>query len=444
MDRTLAPDVFDLLTQPGLPPPVRAAAERIDASAPIEVDETTAQQVMAPLLWMTQRVGADGLALTKAGHLRPVDVTALMTELGWDSWWIGKNNREELTAPAGMLRRAAVAAKLVRKYKGTLRLTRAGRNLADDPVLMWFHVAEQLPVERHQGDRIAAVLGILDALTIAQQDQSQGAIAPSVRFDPAEALTHLGWFGSDGTPLEPYEFRFVWEKTGNVLNSIGVGSYGRHARSQQDRIAFLRSALTRPVPDNAELLTRPKPKPRRRSRRCHTITIALDDITPTVWRQILVPSTITLLQLHNAIQSAMGWTMSHLFALEIGEKRYGYPDPDFGLTIDAATQTLDQALPNVGDHARYEYDFGDGWAHTLTVDAIETADNAPTVLAGANACPPEDCGGWPGYEDLLDAQSDPTHERHREIREWLGYTFDPTEFNQATADAAIKQQRLTR
>ena len=130
MDRTLAPDVFDLLTQPRLPSPVRAAAEPINASAPIEVDEATALRVMAPLLWMTRRVGTDGLALTKAGHLRPLDVTALMTNLGWDSWWIGKNNREELTAPAGMLRRAAIQVKLVRKYKGTLRLTRAGRSLA--------------------------------------------------------------------------------------------------------------------------------------------------------------------------------------------------------------------------------------------------------------------------------------------------------------------------
>ena len=444
MDRTLAPDVFDLLTQPDLPPPVREAAERIDASSPIEVDETTALQVMTPLLWMTRRVGADGLALTKAGHLRPVDVTALMTELGWDSWWIGKNNREELTAPAGMLRRAALAAKLVRKFKGSLRLTPAGRDLADDPVRMWFHVAEQLPVERHQGDRVAAVLGMLDALTIAEQDQSHRAVSTPVRFDPAEALTHLGWFGSDGTPLEPHAFRFVWEQTGNVLNSIGVGSYGKHARSQQDRIAFLRSALTRSVPDNAALLTRPKPKPRLRSRRCHTITISLDNITPTVWRQIIVPSTITLLQLHNAIQSAMGWTSSHLFAIEIGEKRYGYLDPDFGLTVDAAKQTLDRALPNVGDQARYEYDFGDSWSHTLTVDAIETSDNTPAVLAGANACPPEDCGGWPGYEHLLDVQSDPDHERHHEIREWLGYTFDPTAFDQAAADDAIKQQRFTR
>ena len=440
MDRALAPVVFDVLANPRLPAPVRAATELIDTTTPIEVDQPTAARVMKPLLWITERVGVGGLALTKAGLLRPVDVTALMSELGWDSWWIGKNNREDHTAPAAMLRRAAINAKLIRKHKGTLQLTPAGRKVLPDPVAMWFHVAEQLPVERDDGSRIAAVLAMLHKLRNAASGPHSTAAAT---FRPADALTRLGWGHPNGTPIGEYEFDWAWDKSRDILAAIGVSAYGPgDLTTPDDRVKFLRAALSRPIPDNAASLS--VIPAAQRPRRSHTITVTLDDITPTVWRQIRVPSTISLMGLHHAIQAAMGWTCSHLFAIDIGDHKYGYPDPDFDLTIDASTLKLDAALPNVGDRARYEYDFGDSWEHTLTVDAIEVATDSPAVLGGANACPPEDCGGWPGYQDLLAAQSHPTHERHDELRQWLGYTFDPAEFNKTDADAAIKKEHLTR
>ncbi|MDP3972545.1 MAG: plasmid pRiA4b ORF-3 family protein [Candidatus Nanopelagicales bacterium] len=440
MERVLAPAVFDVLANPRLPAPARATADLIDTASPVEVDQPTAARVMGPLLWITGRVGIDGLPLTKAGLLRPVDVSALMSELGWDRWWIGKGNRENQTPPAGMLRRAAISTKLIRKHKGMLQLTPAGRKVLADPVAMWFHVAEQLPVERDDGSRIAAVLAMLHRLGNATITQGGSAAA---RFRPADALAAMGWVHSDGTPIGEHEFDWAWDKSRDILAATGMSAYGPGDMTDpHDRVIFLRAALTRPVPDNTASLGPARPRPR--PRRCHTITVRLNDITPTVWRQIRVDSTISLLGLHHAIQAAMGWTCSHLFAIEIGDYRYGYPDPDFDLTIDASTLKLDVAMPNVGDRARYEYDFGDGWEHTLTVDAIEVATDSPAVLGGANACPPEDCGGWPGYEDLLTAQSDPTHERHDELRQWLGYTFDPTEFNKAAADAAIKNEKLTR
>jgi len=41
------------------------------------------------------------------------------------------------------------------------------------------------------------------------------------------------------------------------------------------------------------------------------------------------------------------------------------------------------------------------------------------------ACPPEDCGCIPGFYDLVEAIADPNHEQHQELRDWLGYDFDP-------------------
>ncbi len=438
MVRTLSADVFDLLSNPRCPGPVKVAAELIRPGDPIEIDEHAARQVLAPLLWMVTRTGSDGLALTKAGHLRPVDVNALMTELGWSNWWIGKANREELTPPAAMLRRAAVASRLVRSYKGALVLTPAGRRLHDDPVALWFHVAGALPVEKHRGQRTAAVLGILAALAESGHDHHDDTLCSpiSAPLDTAQAMASLGWANRDGQPLDSFDIYASWPKTGDVLASMGIEPYGDAMASADDRAAFLRSVLTQPVPTDASTLTKATQRPRR----CHTLTVTLDDVIPTVWRQIVVPSTVTLLQLHNAIQAATEWTCSHLFVFELGEHRYGYPDPDWDLMQDAARITLDKALPTPGDQAKYKYDFGDGWSHTLTVDTINQTGEYPTVLAGANACPPEDCGGPHGYEDLLAAQADPSHPRHDELREWLGHTFNPTEFNRAEANNALRNE----
>ncbi|MHB8425032.1 MAG: IS1096 element passenger TnpR family protein [Gammaproteobacteria bacterium] len=45
------------------------------------------------------------------------------------------------------------------------------------------------------------------------------------------------------------------------------------------------------------------------------------------------------------------------------------------------------------------------------------------------ACPPEDCGGPPGYEHLLETLRDPKHEDHEQMREWIGSEFDPEAFD---------------
>jgi hypothetical protein len=59
--------------------------------------------------------------------------------------------------------------------------------------------------------------------------------------------------------------------------------------------------------------------------------------------------------------------------------------------------TLDDVLGTTVKAFVYEYDFGDGWSHDITVQAIELVDEErngwPMYLAGANACPPEDVGG---------------------------------------------------
>ena len=53
----------------------------------------------------------------------------------------------------------------------------------------------------------------------------------------------------------------------------------------------------------------------------------------------------------------------------------------------------------------------------------------PRCIEGARACPPEDVGGIWGYGDFLEAISDPNHEDHDEMVEWVGGEFDPEKFS---------------
>ena len=42
------------------------------------------------------------------------------------------------------------------------------------------------------------------------------------------------------------------------------------------------------------------------------LRITLRDTKPSIWRRLAVPANVTLEQLHEVIQIAMGWTNSHL------------------------------------------------------------------------------------------------------------------------------------
>lgn len=162
----------------------------------------------------------------------------------------------------------------------------------------------------------------------------------------------------------------------------------------------------------------------------YRFNISLNGSKPRIWRRILVPGTYTLENLHAAIQFSMGWTFSHLHEFVIGKRRYGEPHPDYGgEMLDHASVRLTGLFAKPGATFIYNYDFGDGWHHTIKVEAIEqTNEPLPVCLAGAKACPPEDCGGIYGYYNKLSIVANPTHPEHAEIKEWMG-DIDPAAFD---------------
>lgn len=80
----------------------------------------------------------------------------------------------------------------------------------------------------------------------------------------------------------------------------------------------------------------------------------------------------------------------------------------------------------------YLYDFGDGWKHCIEYECIlfrQSKQRYPICIAGEYACPPEDCGGPWGYENLLKIFNNPHHEEYETMKMWVGKKFDPEKFN---------------
>jgi hypothetical protein len=164
------------------------------------------------------------------------------------------------------------------------------------------------------------------------------------------------------------------------------------------------------------------------------LRITLREVTPSVIRVIDVPAACTLPELHDLLQVALGWTASHLHEFVAGEKRYGTPDEDFD----------DDVLPEIGVDLRdlpprfvYRYDFGDDWEHD--VEVVGHGGEQPGCVYGEGACPPEDCGGPGGYEDLLVALTEPHDPEREDLRAWAsGWRADWAAEDQQISDQLVR------
>ena len=157
----------------------------------------------------------------------------------------------------------------------------------------------------------------------------------------------------------------------------------------------------------------------------YQLKITLKRVKPATWRRIAVPSHISLASLHGCIQDAMGWTDSHLHEFRIRGNSFGDTDqmPDANDEYDYKIADFNFA---VGTKFQYEYDFGDSWEHSITIEKLldEAAYEATDLfIAGKGACPPEDCGGPYGFTCLLQALQDPNVKR-KSLPDWV-LEYDP-------------------
>jgi len=168
-------------------------------------------------------------------------------------------------------------------------------------------------------------------------------------------------------------------------------------------------------------------------RTVYRIKVMLNGTKPPIWRRLLVSSDTDLVGLHAIIQVAMGWTDSHLHQFIAGGERYREPDPDFDDdALPEAGVRIDSLLKREKHWITYEYDFGDGWEHKITLEKIlpyEGGEVVPKCIDGRRGRPPEDVGGVYGYARFLQIYNDKAHPEHKEMVEWAGEYFDPEGFD---------------
>ena len=173
-----------------------------------------------------------------------------------------------------------------------------------------------------------------------------------------------------------------------------------------------------------------------------TVRIELRHTEPLIWREVEVPTSITLKVLHDVIQAAMGWFDYHLWEFTINKRRYGLPmDEDWGTEprLEASKLRLRDVLKPGKTVIDYMYDFGDSWEHRLTVTKVRAGEpdvRYPRYIGGERNCPPEDCGGLPGFYDLLDALADPAHPNHADAKEWAD-EYDPDVIDELPLKVAL-------
>lgn len=172
----------------------------------------------------------------------------------------------------------------------------------------------------------------------------------------------------------------------------------------------------------------------------YQLKVVLKRAKPPIWRRIQVPASITLAELHEVIQISMGWFDAHLHHFDIDHTLYGpVIEDDWAMDPiqDEAEYTLQALADGIEPHFDYTYDFGDDWQHRITVEKIlapEAGKPYPVLIKGKRACPPENIGGIWGYQEFLEAYTNPDHDDHEAMLEWAGPDFQPERFDSDDID----------
>ena len=173
------------------------------------------------------------------------------------------------------------------------------------------------------------------------------------------------------------------------------------------------------------------------------LKVTLRGIRPPIWRRLVVTADTTLTRLHRVLQIAMGWEDSHIHEFRVGDRR----PAGLGSAQMGRSARIGNVLTETGSSLTYTYDLGDGWEHSIVLEKRFCGSDDteyPVCLDGRQGCPPEDCGGVPGYYDLLEVLQSPADERYEEMREWIGEDFDPRAFSVEAVNRQLRSGRVLR
>lgn len=180
----------------------------------------------------------------------------------------------------------------------------------------------------------------------------------------------------------------------------------------------------------------------------YQLSITLRASEPLIWRRLLVPSNLSLMNLHLVMQIAMGWEDAHTHRFLVGDTCYSIPIEDFFSKKvdceDAQKVKLSDFVTGEGYHFSYEYDFGDEWMHDILIEQVSAPQNIPTLicLEGEGACPPEDIGGVTGFAGFVQAMNDPQHENHESYKSWYLDVYGVDQFDAQNFDIELVNDLL--
>ena len=168
-----------------------------------------------------------------------------------------------------------------------------------------------------------------------------------------------------------------------------------------------------------------------------------------------MPSTYSFWDLHVAIQDAMSWLDCHLHEFRLKDVNgqmlsFGIPDEEFdNETLPGWKHKITKYLSLARPPFEYVYDFGDDWRHKVELEAVLPAEREatyPCCIKGKRACPPEDCGGPWGYEELLQVLADSKHKGYEDMRAWVESikegAFDPEAFDPSSVEFCDPKERF--
>ena len=171
--------------------------------------------------------------------------------------------------------------------------------------------------------------------------------------------------------------------------------------------------------------------------------ISLKGSEPKIWRRFQTEDDLMFFDLHYIIQAVMGWENDHLYQF-IVEKNRCIGDPEM-LESDDIMDDGKTKLSDIFNEPKtkiiYEYDFGDGWEHELVLEKILEKDpkqHYPVCLEGKLNCPPEDCGGIYGFNNMMQIFKDEKHPEHEDIKEWVGENYDPDYFDPEDVNKSMR------
>lgn len=303
-------------------------------------------------------------------------------------------------------------------------------NLTDQSVALAEYTAQALVL----AERLAIKKKIVKRFPLDETDRAIAAKLPVITPTLKKKLANPA-----GT--------FTIAETGSIVMAVAESLLDGQPQEKLKRIAIAQKLLNC-LQDNVVPLAPVKARKQKPTATVFQFKITLLDAKPPIWRRIQVQD-CTLDKFHEHIQTAMGWTNSHLHHFRVGEQLYGDPAlrwenmDELGYE-DSTTIMLSDIVPKGGKRFRflYEYDFGDSWNHEVLFEGhpkAEVGGKYPQCSEGQRACPPEDCGGVWGYVDFLDAICDEEHELHEELLDWIGGSFDPEAFDPVSATKAMKK-----